>query len=80
VDFWWIVMTIIVLAVIGTVYVVMRRNSRAAQANEGAPAANRDFVGERETSRLGDMSEEDRAWQAASLEQDRANREQHPPP
>jgi hypothetical protein len=41
--------------------------------------ADRDFVAERETSRMGNLSAEDQAWQAASLEKDRATRDQKPP-
>jgi hypothetical protein len=75
----WIILAIIVLAVLGIVYVVLRRNSRTERLDAGTSAASRDFPGERETSRLTGMSEEDRTWQAASLEKDRANREQKPP-
>jgi hypothetical protein len=39
----------------------------------------RDFVEERETSRLGNMSKEDQAWQRASLDKDWANRDELPP-
>jgi hypothetical protein len=78
-DARWIILAVIVLAVLGIVYVVLRRSRRTVPLDAGSPAASRDFSGERETSRLGGMSEEDRAWQAASLEKDRTNREQKPP-
>ena len=55
-----------------------RRGNDAPPA--GAPAP-RDFAQDREDSRQGRLSEEDRAWQEASLERDRVRRErdQSPP-
>jgi hypothetical protein len=73
-DIWWIVLILFVLATI-TVLTVVRRNSRKAPGPaEETPAHQRDFVEERETSRLTGMDEEDRAWQTASLEKDREQR------
>jgi hypothetical protein len=44
-----------------------------------SPAVQGDYAQDREAARLSDMSAEDQAWQAASLEKERANREQKPP-
>jgi hypothetical protein len=77
---WWIVLGILVLAVIGIFYVLLHRSGRGPRPPDAEPTANRDFVQERETARLGDMSEEDRAWQAASLEKDRTRRDGPQPP
>jgi hypothetical protein len=67
-DVWWIVL------------VGVLRSVRARSGDAGpTQAADQDFVEERESSRLGAMSEEDRAWQAASLEKNRANRDESPP-
>ena len=49
-----------------------RRGNDAPPAGEPAP---RDFAQDREDSRQGRLSEEDRAWQKASLERDRDRRE-----
>jgi hypothetical protein len=79
VNIWWIVLAIFVLAVIAVVSVVLRNARQGPSVNAQPPASDRDFVQEREASRLGGMSEEDRAWQAASLEKDRTTREGTPP-
>ena len=41
---------------------------------------DRDYVQEREDRRQGQMSDEDRAWGAASQQRDRDNRERNQPP
>jgi hypothetical protein len=45
----------------------------------GAPAP-RDFAREREDRRQADLSDEDRAWQEASLQRDRERRARDQPP
>ncbi len=53
------------------------------RGNEDRPAAApaaRDFVQEREDSRQARLSEEDRAWQEASLLRDRERRARDRPP
>jgi cbb3-type cytochrome oxidase subunit 3 len=78
-EWWWIVLAALVLAVIGIVYFVQRRARRMERRDAGPAIAKRDFVAERETSRMGNLSEEDQAWQAASQAKDRTTREQQPP-
>ena len=78
-DIWWIVLVLFILATIVVVYVVLRNARQGPGVGQQPPTTERDFVEDRETSRLGNMSEEDQAWQTASLEKDRANREQKPP-
>ena len=51
----------------------LRRRGRA-DGPSGAPTA-RDYAQEREDSRQAGLSEEDRAWQEASLQRDRDRRE-----
>lgn len=46
----------------------------------GVAAAPRDFAQEREDRRQEGLGEEDRAWQEASLQRDRARRERDQPP
>ncbi len=77
VDIWWIVLVLFILAAIAVLYAVRRSPKQQPSLEETSPA--RDLIEERETSRMGDMSTEDQAWQAASLEKDRANRERNPP-
>ena len=78
-NIWWIVLAIFVLAAISVLVVVMRSSRQGPEVNAQPPAPDRDYVQDRDASRLGGMSEEDRAWQAASLEKERATREGTPP-
>jgi hypothetical protein len=79
-DTWWIVLAVLIVAVIGVLYGVLRSRGNRMDQRDAAPATTeRDFVAERETSRMGNLSAEDQAWQSASLEKDRANRERKPP-
>ena len=78
-DIWWIVGILFVLAAIVVVSVVLRNSRQGASVEQQTSTTERDFVEERETSRLGNMSEEDQAWQRASLDKDRANRDEPPP-
>ena len=48
--------------------------------DQPADAAHRDHAQEREDRRVGQMSEEDRAWEAASQQRDRESRERNQPP
>jgi hypothetical protein len=75
---WLIVLVILVLAAIGIMYLLRRSRQRTVPADD-IQATPRDFVRDRETSRMDNLSEEDRNWQAASLERDRARTEQKPP-
>ena len=52
-----------------------RRDDQPADA-----PASRDYAQEREDRHLAQMSEEDRAWEAASQQRDRDNRERNQPP
>ena len=52
-----------------------RTDDRPADAS-----APRDYAQEREDHRLGQMSEEDRAWGAASQQRNREKQEQNQPP
>jgi membrane protein implicated in regulation of membrane protease activity len=78
-EAWWIILAVLVLAGIGVGYLVQRRARRMERREGAAVTADRDFVAERETSRMGNLSAEDQAWQSASLEKDRANQQQNPP-
>lgn len=76
-NIWWIVLVLFILATIAVVYPLLRRARQQPILEDTAP--DRDFGEERETSRMGNLSAEDQAWQAASQEKERANREQTPP-
>jgi membrane protein implicated in regulation of membrane protease activity len=77
VDIWWIVLVVFILAAVAVLFAMLRGFKQPPSLDDTSSA--RDFVAERETSRIGDMSVEDQAWQAASLAKDRANRERTPP-
>lgn len=77
-DWWWFIL-LAVIAVAAVLVVLRMRGGRVTPAAPNDPA--RDYTGERETGRLADMSDEDRAWEAASLQRNRESeaRDQDPP-
>ena len=78
---WWIILIIVVLVAAGLFYVRSRR-AGSEQFKTGPPISppDRNYSQEREDSRVGQMSEEDRTWQEASLQKNRDAQEQKPPP
>jgi len=73
---WWIFLVIAGVVAIAVVYFVTQRHrSNTHRDDRGVVPDTRDYVQERETNRLGNMSAEDQAWQAASLSKDRTTRE-----
>ncbi len=77
---WVIVLIIVLLAVAAVVYARSRRERSASRDGLTAPLSDRNYAQERETSRVGQMSEEDRAWEASSLQKNRDAQEKAPPP
>ncbi len=80
---WWYVLVIVVLAALGILYYLRYRRSSAGGAplnRRDTVRPNRDFAQERETSRTGHMSEEDRAWEADSIERNREEQARRQPP
>lgn len=70
----WYVIVVVVLAAAALFYLRdhgTRSGPRRASSPDEASAPS-DFVQDRETSRLAHMSADDRAWEAASLERQRA--------
>ena len=57
-----------------------RLRRRPDDDRPAAAPADRDYAQEREERRLAQMSEEDRAWGAASQQRDRDTRERDQPP
>jgi hypothetical protein len=53
----------------------LRRRTTPASASDDQPVRT-DYAQDREDNRLAQMSEEDRAWQEASLEREREMRKQ----
>ncbi len=74
---WWIVLIVVLLAAAGFLYLRSRRE-RHEDVVVGV-ASDRDYEQEREASRVTQMSTEDRAWEAASLQKNREAQEQKPP-
>ena len=57
-----------------------RLRHRADDDRPAATADPRDYAQDREDSRRGRLSDEDRAWEDASLQRDRERREREQPP
>ena len=65
---WWYVIVIVALIVIAVFFV---RNRQERERYRPDDRADRNYVGEREDTRLGGMSAEDRDWEQASLQRNR---------
>lgn len=79
---WWYALIIVALVVIVLVVVLMRRTTARRRGVMDQPTNRpRDFPQERQTARHAQMSEEDRAWEAASRQRadDDASRRDKPP-
>jgi hypothetical protein len=74
---WWIIL--VALAIIVAAFLVMRRRN-AGLTGSSVSDPTRNYTGERETDRLGGMSDEDRAWETASLERNRQREARERPP
>ena len=75
---WWYVIAIVGLAAVAIVYLRARGTSsisRSRADRQAGASTHPDYRQDREDSRLAHMSEEDRAWQTASLERNRENQE-----
>jgi membrane protein implicated in regulation of membrane protease activity len=70
-DWWFYVLLIAILAALGILYLRLRSRREPSQTTGGADSGPRDFTSERETTRVGQLSDEDRAWEASSLQKDR---------
>lgn len=75
---WWIVLVVLILAALGIVYALRRSRQRTVPVDD-VSTTPRDFIQERETARMGNLSEEERDWQAASIERERASKVPKPP-
>lgn len=73
---WWLVILLAVVVLAGTIALRMRGKQRAAMNNRPVSGTG-DFSGDRETNRVSRLSDEDRAWETASLQrsQDAAARD-----
>ncbi len=77
-SYWWYVLAAIVIVAV-VAYVVMRsRTANVTRPDADTPA--RDYRDERESSRLNGMSDEDRAWEAASRERSQSAQPTDQPP
>ena len=79
---WWYVLAIVVIAAAVIVFLRYRgRSGGLPLASRTGVSFNRDYAQEREEARVGRMSEEDQAWEAASLEKNREGQAgKNPPP
>ena len=74
---WWYVIAIAGLAAVGFAYLRTRRdgNRRSGNDRQASVPDHSDYRQDREDARLAHMSEEDRTWQAASLQRHQENQE-----
>jgi hypothetical protein len=81
---WWYVLVIAAIAALGIFYYLRSRRMSAGRSpfdRGDVVRPDRDFAEERETSRTSQMSDEDRTWEADSLERNReAQARKTPPP
>jgi hypothetical protein len=72
----WIVIIVAVAAIAYFLYDRQRRSARDVAKGKPGPSGTGDFTADRETTRLSGMSEEDRAWEQASLSKNQRQDEQ----
>lgn len=72
-DWWWYALVIVVI--LGVALVVYARARRVSTPAGRGDDGSRDYRDEREANRTSGMSDEDRAWEAASLERNRQAQE-----
>ena len=77
-DWWWIILLVLVIVAVAAFILMRGRNAGVSGGAVDDPSRN--YRGERETDRLGGMSDEDRAWESASLERNRQRDELKQPP
>jgi hypothetical protein len=70
-DWWFLVLLVLVLAALGMLYLRLRSQRDPVYRPRGADSGSRDFTSERETTRVGQLSDADRAWEASSLQRNR---------
>jgi hypothetical protein len=70
---WWYGIAIGALALVGLRYLRLRgsASSRAGDDRQASAAPAADYQQDREDARLAHMSDEDRAWEAASIDRSR---------
>lgn len=67
---WWFVLLLLAIVVAAAFLYVRSRNTRIG-GGSATDDSSRNYRDERETTRLGGMSDEDREWEAASQERNR---------
>jgi uncharacterized protein HemX len=70
----WLIIIVLALAAAGILYALYQRKQTSERLVLGSgQSSNTDYPKEREEARLAHLSEDDRAWEAASLERNLAN-------
>lgn len=71
---WWFIIVVVVVVAAAIAYFMRARGQGGGTT--GAPVdAERNYGDEREANRVGGLSDEDREWEAASLERNRQAQE-----
>lgn len=79
-NLWYLLLVIVILAVIlyyGRYRTKKNERQNAVRDNPGPP---RDYAQEREANRVSRLSEEDQAWEAASLKKNQETIDRNQPP
>lgn len=78
---WWYVIAIVVIAALAIAYLLYQRANASGGGDVDNSGPARDYTEERETNRVGGMSDEDREWEAGSQRKNREaqERDQSPP-
>jgi hypothetical protein len=78
---WWYVLAIVVIAAAVLLFLRYRgRGGGVPLASRTGISPNRNYAQEREEARVDRMSEEDQAWESASLERNREEQAGRKPP
>ena len=70
---WWYGIAIGALAIVALRFLLLRGNAsrRKGDDRQAGPSPAEDYPQDREDTRLSHMSDEDRAWEAASIDRNR---------
>jgi uncharacterized protein HemX len=70
----WLIIIVLALAAAGILYALYQRKQSSERLVLGlGQSAGKDYQKEREEARVAHLSDDDRAWEAASLERNLAN-------
>ncbi len=72
---WWVLLVVALVLVLAALVVLYVRRRDVGVSGDAAGDPSWDYRSERETGRLAGMSDEDREWEAGSIERNRQSQE-----